>query len=393
MTEKLDQWVLMHYGQEVFHPGLERISRALLPLKQKLQTLKIVTVAGTNGKGETSLRLAHLLKNSQTFCLWTSPHVEHLRERFSSHEGDIDEEELKNLLLECHEKAGQENYQLTFYEFLFFAFCSWVVKKKPQVLILEVGLGGRLDAVNALDAEMVLLTSISRDHQEFLGNRYDAILAEKLGVLKRGATLISYLDLDYLRERAERIAFKKGSEHLDLEKFKKHKSYEFSFRNQFLATAAFSLLNKLPFDPHSWVADSSQLPHRGEIVNERHEWHFFGSHNVDGMRKLIQFLTSRHYNFRDPSFDVILTSFSKRDEKDVMSMLRMLKNSGLGRVVVTTFSHPKAFESQKLENLTRQEGLEFAPDIAKEVHGWNHQKILVAGSYYFLSELKSLFRH
>ena len=391
MTENLEEWVLEHYGQEVFRPGLDRINRALTDLKKDLYRSKIIIIAGTNGKGETTHRLSHLFKHS-SYCSWTSPHIQSITERFSSQNGDIEPSELKAFFLESHKVIEDEKFQLTYYEFLFYAFCRWAIKKSPQYLFLEVGLGGRLDAVNALNAELVLLTSISRDHQEFLGQRYDSILAEKLGVLRPQAGLISYLDLHYLRERVAKKAEELKVSYLDLEEIIKIPAFEFSKRNQFLAHAAFCSLTGTPLNAKQWQASSEWLSSRAEIIRGINEWWLFGSHNVDGVRKLIQFLHSANYNFKDSPFDAVVTSFSKRDEKDIRIMLKMLKESHLGTVLVTAFTHPKACPRGVLEKLAGDEGLTFVENIADHVQGWTHQKVLVLGSYYLLGQLQPLFQ-
>lgn len=392
MIENLEGWVFSHYGSEVFTPGLDRINRALVGLKKDLGLAKIIIIAGTNGKGETTHRLSHLFKNS-TYCTWTSPHIQFITERFSSQTGDIRSDELEILFLESHEIVQREKFHLTYYEFLFYVFCRWAVKKNPQYLFLEVGLGGRLDAVNALDADLVLLTSISRDHQEFLGNRYDLVLEEKLGVLRGKASLISFLDLAYLRERAVLRARELRVNHLDLEQIIKIPAYEFSRRNQFLAYAAFCHLTGALLNEKNWKPSPESLISRGEIIHGANEWWPFGSHNVDGVRKLIQFLHSANYNSKDYPFNAVVTSFSKRNEKDIRIMLKMLKQAHLGKVFVTAFTHPKACPRDVLEKLTIQEGLTFVENISDLVQGWTHQKILVLGSYYLLGELQPLFRH
>ena len=391
MTENLEEWVLSHYGAEVFTPGLERMDLALKDLKKDLYRSKIVIVAGTNGKGETTHRLGKLFQRSR-YCTWTSPHIYSIVERFSSDKGNIEASELRDLFLESHEIAQAEKYRLTYYEFLFYVFCRWAARTSPEYLFLEVGLGGRLDAVNTIDANLVLLTSISRDHQEFLGQRYDQILQEKLGVLRPKGSLISFLDLQYLRERTQKKALSLGANHLDLEEVLKIPCYEFSKRNQFLAHAAFCTLTGTPLGEESWQPSGETLRSRGEIVLGENEWWLFGSHNVDGVRKLIQFLHSANYNLKDSPFAAVVTSFSKRNEKDLRIMLKMLKRANLGKVFVTAFNHPKACPRDVLEKLTSDEGLTFVENIADHVQGWTHQKILVLGSYYLLGELQSLQR-
>jgi dihydrofolate synthase/folylpolyglutamate synthase len=391
MSKNLEEWVLSCFGTEVYTPGLPRIQQALKSLSIHFKNSKIVTIAGTNGKGETTHRLGELFSKS-TFCTWTSPHIFSITERFSCESGNISEEELQKLCEDSHRLVVQEKFQLTYYEFLFFVFCRWAQERNPEYLFLEVGLGGRLDAVNALDADLVLLTSISRDHQEFLGPRYDGILREKLGVLKENSTLISFLDLNYLRERASQFALAKGVKHLDLEEVISIPFFEFSKRNQFLAHAAFCELTNTPLDEKNWRPSEQKLSSRGEIIKKSNEWWIFGSHNVDGVRKLIQFLHSANYNLKDSPFDAVVASFSKRNEKDIKIMLKMLKHAQLGKVFVTAFTHPKAYPRDSLQELAHQEGLSFVENITDHVQGWTHQKVLVLGSYYLLGELQSQIR-
>lgn len=391
MSKEVESWVLSHYGLESFCPGLERISEALKGLKEILSESKIVIIAGTNGKGETTHRLSEYL-NDSTYCAWTSPHIIDICERFTSEEGKISSTELKQLVFSTHEIVSAHQYKLSFYEFLFFVFCRWAALRKPNYLLLEVGLGGRLDAVNALDADLVLLTSISRDHQEFLGHRYDQILKEKLGVLRPKSKLLSYLDLNYLRERASSTCEKVGCLHTDLNLLKQLPSFAFSERNQFLAYAALCELKQKALNANEWLPSARELPSRGELLSLEHEWCFYGSHNVDGMRKLIQFLRAKNYNFTQRPYDFVLTSFSKRSETDLRVMLRMLQGSKLGHVMVASFPHPKAYPHDELKEIAFQEGLNFVDNVSEIVEVRPRQKILVVGSYYFMGHIKSLLR-
>lgn len=384
------EWLLANYGQELMRPGLNRVKEALKDLLPTLQKSTIITIAGTNGKGETTLRLSEHLKNYK-HVVWTSPHIERITERFRDEKGEIDFLELEKIVDQCHKKVVESKFQLSFYEFLFFVFCTWAHNKKPDYILLEVGLGGRLDAVNVFDADLVLLPSISRDHQEILGNRYDQILKEKLGTLRSKTTLIHFLDSQYLVERAEKYADSVGAKIISLKPMVKVPSYEFSLRNEILAGAACCFLQKREFRLEEWSKPLTFLSHRGEVRSNQCEWIFFGSHNVDGMRKLIQFLHSGTYNFSRPPYDKILIAFSKRDVKDLRVMMRMINSAKLGPVYVTVFDHPKAASSSVIEALSREEGPEFVKDIqAFSKMDFEGQRILVTGSYYFMGHFKSL---
>lgn len=387
----LSNWVFERFGREHYSPGLERMRFALGESLYQLNQIKIITIAGTNGKGETTLRLAQKLKEKR-FAAWTSPHVKCLTERFRNHEGLIPHSDLKALLEKTYQEVLEKKFQLSFYEFLFLVFCRWVEQQRLDYLLLEVGLGGEFDAVNVLDADLVLLPSISRDHQEFLGNRYDGILKEKLGVLRPDSTLISFLDLNYLNERVEKKVSSIGARWLNLAKFTT--DFNFSQKNQFLAhVSANLLLGELdPVNPAQNLSfDESNVENRGEVVSRGADFYLFGSHNVDGIRKLIQFLHSGIYTSNKLEFNTTIISFSARSKKDLEAMMKMLKGrSALGKVIVTHFSHPKACEMVLLRELSLQEGLEFVEDINTYISSILSGRILVAGSYYFLAHIKSL---
>ena len=102
--------------------------------------------------------------------------------------------------------SPQNEINLSFYELSFWLFCHQLINEKPDLIILEVGLGGRLDAVNVFDANLVILTSISRDHTEFLGNTYKDIVSEKLGVLRESCKLVFSVNSEYLKNIVEKSA-------------------------------------------------------------------------------------------------------------------------------------------------------------------------------------------
>ncbi len=398
MKVDLLSWLLEHYGQEQPKPDpeLSRLRRALGTLVSEIQKKTIVTIAGTNGKGETTLRLSGFL-GTRSHTVWISPHVTRLTERFRSEDGEISEAELQDLVFQCHGKLQGRSEKLSFYEFLFFVFLTWSKNRNPETLLLEVGLGGRLDAVNVFGADLVLLPSISRDHQEFLGNRYDLILREKLALMRPGKTLLSYLSLDYLRLKTQELQQQGGFQWKDFDELELAPAYDFSRRNQILAYAAFRFLQGESLDslsnfdenfPHKELVP---LESRGELLSATHSYLLFGSHNVDGMRKLIQFLHSGTYNFFRPPYDGVIVAFSRRDVRDQRVLLRMLKEAKLGEVLVTVFSHPKAASPALMQELATQEGLRFVHDSQSYVQGQNEgpKTFLVTGSYYFLGDFKT----
>jgi dihydrofolate synthase / folylpolyglutamate synthase len=164
--------------------GLERVSRVLQELKIKLEC-KVITVAGTNGKGSTCAMLESILRAAgYRTGLYTSPHLVRYNERVRIAGVEAEDEPLSEAFAAVEAARGQT--PLTYFEFGTLA-AFWVFsREKIETAILEVGLGGRLDAVNALDPDCAVLTSVAIDHVDYLGADREAIGREKAGIFRPG---------------------------------------------------------------------------------------------------------------------------------------------------------------------------------------------------------------
>ena len=153
----------------------------------------IITVAGTNGKGSTCAMLeAILLASGYRTGMYTSPHLVHFEERCRVR-GEIASAPDLVATFARVEKARVENgneVSLTYFEFTTLAILQLLADAKLDVAILEVGLGGRLDAVNIFDADCAVITSIDLDHMEFLGTTREAIGFEKAGIMRAGRPVV-----------------------------------------------------------------------------------------------------------------------------------------------------------------------------------------------------------
>lgn len=158
---------------------------------------RIIHVAGTNGKGSTCNYLRALLM-AQGFHvgMFTSPHLLTMRERIRLDDGMIGEREFTACFQAVYEQTrlheGQDDwYHPTYFEFLFLMAMVYYGEKRPDYIILETGMGGRLDATNVVDAPvMTIITQIGLDHQQYLGDTKQQIAWEKVGIVKKGAPLI-----------------------------------------------------------------------------------------------------------------------------------------------------------------------------------------------------------
>lgn len=388
---EIEKRLVSQSGQEFFKPGLKRIKTFLQDKVISIHQYapQIITIAGTNGKGESAYSLAELFKkDGKKYALWTSPHINFLRERFESHDGQIDQTLFSDFFLLVQRDAKKSGVILSYYEFLFAQFIYWVEQTRPDYLILEVGLGGRLDAVNILEADFVLLTSISRDHQEFLGKYYRSILFEKLGVLREKSHLLSTLHLNYLQEKVARLRPFKWDNFI-------FSQDDFSYSNRMLAVKAFQIItsSKLTAEQLYQSLSPSYIARSQKILLGEKEFVFYGAHNIDGMRKLIHFLKSKAYNNKESQeFTQVWVSFSKRELKEIEQMLKILFNwvGDKEKIKLIPFKHPKAIDFQLIHGQGWDELYTTKNDLTQALNSDEvSSKILVCGSYYFIGHVQS----
>lgn len=159
--------------------------QVMLRLDLSKANAKVVTVAGTNGKGSCVHALSHLLCGSgKSVGTYTSPHIERYNERIAVNQVAVSDQQLIDVFQRIDEARG--SISLTYFEFGTLAALCLFSDATLDYWVLEVGLGGRLDAVNVIDADVAIITSIDLDHMEWLGDSRDLISAEKLGILREG---------------------------------------------------------------------------------------------------------------------------------------------------------------------------------------------------------------
>jgi len=183
----LQQWLAW---QETLHPsavdlGLERVSRVADRLRCRTPAPVVISVAGTNGKGSCVAMLeAILLRAGCRVGAYTSPHLFRYNERVRLEGKAVADQTLCDLFARVD--AAREGDTLTYFEFGTLAALDLMSRQDLDVALLEVGLGGRLDAVNIVDADVALITSIGIDHTDWLGADRDAIAREKSGIMRSG---------------------------------------------------------------------------------------------------------------------------------------------------------------------------------------------------------------
>jgi dihydrofolate synthase/folylpolyglutamate synthase len=174
--------------QETLHPvaihlGLERVASVARKLDCQQPAPVVITVAGTNGKGSTIALLEAILRRAgyRTGC-YTSPHLFHYKERLRIDGEVVDDQRWCDAFARIDTLRGETS--LTYFEFGTLAALDIMQRDTLDVALLEVGLGGRLDAVNIIDADAAIVTTIGLDHTDWLGDTREAIGFEKAGIFR-----------------------------------------------------------------------------------------------------------------------------------------------------------------------------------------------------------------
>ncbi len=300
--------------------GLERISRVLEALGQPQDGLRFVHVAGTNGKGSTCAMIESGLRAAgQRTGLFTSPHLSQPTERIRISGQEISSARFAEAFNQVHRAvedlltAGELDWHTTYFETVTAMAMVVFAAERVDRVVLEVGLGGRLDATNVVDPELCVITPVDFDHEAFLGRSLEAIAGEKAGILKRGRPAVLARQRPeaarVLEERARAldVPFERTSdwrvEDLQLDargsrfrlvgprhlRIRCPLAGEHQVENAVTAAAALARLGVSDAAIEAGIA-AARWPGRLEHVSERPEIILDGAHNPAGARALAAYI-------------------------------------------------------------------------------------------------------
>jgi len=250
-SKTLSEW-LTHI--ESFHPaeielGLERVRAIATKLQLLTFAGKVIIVGGTNGKGSCVAVLESLARaQGLSTGVYTSPHLLKFNERIRLNGNDVKESQLVAAFESI--EAIRDNQPLTFFEFTTLAALSVFQQAQPDLIVLEVGLGGRLDAVNITEPDLSIITTIAIDHTDWLGDSLEKIAFEKAGIARQGKITLTGDTKSYTLLKAQANTQKVDLRQVNLfnDSFDreieepKHNPYRLLKQNILLAKEAFELL-------------------------------------------------------------------------------------------------------------------------------------------------------
>ncbi len=328
-------------GWGAYKPGLDRINEQLTRLNNPHESFDIIHVAGTNGKGSVSSLLASVLMESgKKVGLFTSPHLLDFRERIKVNGVDIPEKEVISFVAKFSEKM--EDLNPSFFEYTFAMAMEYFREQKVGVAVIETGLGGRLDCTNVVRPILSVITNVSLDHVQFLGNTISAIATEKAGIIKEGVDV---------------VIGRKQNETTDVFKLKAvEENTNVFYSNENLLIRPMALKGSCQAENQRTVLESVQRLNAGGfsileeqvnsgLVNVLHNTNFKGrfqilskspfvicdvAHNFDGVTQLVSQISELQdlpaSNGKDPSGIIrkINVVWGMSEDKDVEAILKLL---------------------------------------------------------------------
>lgn len=407
--------------------GLERTHELLHALGDPQDRLRFVHVAGTNGKGSTCALCASILEQAgYRVGLFTSPALYHFEDRLRVNGAAITFEELRDITLHVKDAADAMDEHPTEFELLTaVAFCFFE-RSACDIVVMEVGLGGRLDSTNVIRAaEVSVITPISFDHCSLLGSTLAEIAGEKAGIIKRGVPVVSAPQEPEAREVIEEVVIDAQSTLVEvalsqLEGTTEHFSYRERSDLSLGLSGSFQLVNAATvldvidvLKAAGWEVSEQAIreglrlaswPGRFEIVSKDPLIIFDGGHNVSGMDALAQALNDRY----PTHFRIILTGvLADKDHEGMAKRLSLFADE----IITVTPPNPRALSAQdyacELQRLMDADACErtvvAAPDIASGVQcalesyralqaAQSSPLICVCGSLYMLGSVMEVLR-
>ena len=393
--------------------GLERMQALLAALDNPERGQRFVHIAGTNGKGSTAAMIAAMLRAAGSKTgLFTSPHLIEPTERIRIDDQDVSSADFASAFARVHQRAeellreGLLDAHPSYFETVT-AMALLLLRERAEISVIEVGLGGRLDATNVILPELCVITPISYDHEAFLGNTLDSIAREKAGILKAGVPVISaeqdpIADDVIARRAAElqcrlirtaestlkvvRIAADKSTFELDGTSFDCLLPGRHQIENAATAVLAGRQL-KIPEDAIAGGLRQVRWPGRLERVSANPTFILDGAHNPAGAAALAQYI--REFYATRPVWLVYGAMRDKAVEEVTETLFPLAE-----RLIVTAPDFPRALRPEAILPLTGHPNAiltETVTQAIEQAHSAPPQTtVFFTGSLYLVGEARAL---
>lgn len=410
----LNDWLVW---QQSFHPrsidlGLERVRRVFETLRPDYRPPVTITVGGTNGKGSCVAMLEAILKaQGVSVGAYTSPHILDYNERIRIDGLPVSDQAIVDVFARIDEARG--DISLSFFEFATLAALELFALAEVRVQLLEVGLGGRLDAVNIVDADVAVITSIDIDHKDWLGETRERIGVEKAGIFRSGRPAVigdrrpplsllqqadqrqaplQRLGFDFDHSRRDRDWDWSGPDHawkrLPLPALPGSQQLD----NAAMVMAALRALgDRLPVTQDAIVQglEAVRLPGRYQLLPGPPQVLLDVAHNPQAAGLLAEYLRNQYPGRR------IVALFTAMCDKDIEGILDVMRQAVDAWVLLELPGNPRAASGGRLVEAFRKVGLPFPlasfQDCSEAIACLEQQAgpeglIVVFGSFFLVAE-------
>ncbi len=403
--------------------GLSRVEKMLELLGNPQNKIKCIHIAGTNGKGSTTAIITSILKEEgYTVGMYTSPYLEEFEERIQINGVNIPKERLAELVSKI-EKVSEQIVSLGFdnptqFEIITTIMFLYFAEENVDYAVIEVGLGGRLDATNVIDPVLVVITSISYDHMNILGETIEEIAGEKCGIIKN-SPVVTYPQVEEAMKVIEEKCKEKSvqliktsessikeviinkndnTQNIKLEVGNELKEYKLALIGKYQVKNAMVVLNaieafktlggrvreesiKAGLENVRWIGRMERLNKNPMVVID-------GAHNIDGIRTLKESIKEYF------SYNKLILILGILGDKQVKEMVNTI--GSLGENIILTEPHNERAESLdvmesylKEENknvykiMNYREAYEKALELAND-----DDLVLICGSLYMIGDMR-----
>lgn len=357
---------------------------------------KVIHVAGTNGKGSTCALIDSVARShGMRTGLFTSPHLVDFRERFCVNGEMISEELTAEYLTEIRDLVSDWEHHPTFFELALAVGMKYFREMDCELVILETGMGGKLDATTAVPADICVLTPIGMDHSEWLGETLAEIAGEKAGIIVSDAPVISAVQekaaTRVIAVRANKMRAPLTVVTESVQSYGVGLLGEHQRENAALALEALHLLGvELRYDSVKGGLGSVDWPGRFEVVSAEPITILDGAHNPHAAAVLVKTWKEQYGDVKP------IVIFGAIETKDLSGVLDCLTEIAK-KIIFTPIDSPQTIQFTDAENVDSMRGVELleagnlsdALDIVKP----KNKPILITGSLYLLGEYKAYVRN
>lgn len=388
-------------------PGLLRIKKVLKYLGNPEKKFQYAHIAGTNGKGSTAIFLSEILKTYyEKVGLFTSPEILKYNDRIKINDREISDSELVSYGTKVISAIKQARVYLTEFEFCAAIMLLYFSEKKIDFAVIETGMGGRLDATNVGFPYVSIITSISKDHIEFLGNNIEQILPEKFAILKKAKFKIigklskkiieisknfckkKNINFNALRLYGKNFRINQLSKNLifvneklyvdvsNINKFPEYQTYNFSAALE----AAYLILNKnLNKSEINKILEKIEIPFRFQLY--KNNIIIDASHNVEGIKHFIKAAEKIKRKNK-------IAVYSCYKDKDFKTIIKMLLKGSFEKIYLFNLNHCRAADLSIFSGCHKKIIFyDKIQNIKNEIKNKSDKFYFVAGSYSTVREI------